>query len=139
MKISKRRKIREKIFQCLFAIDVGKIPGEIALQYIGEDEKISSDNQKFLQNTVEGVRDNLKAIDKKISSNLRGWKLSRISYVDKNILRFAIYEILFFKKTPIKVSVNEAVELAKKYGGEESYKFINGVLGNLIKEEKIIS
>ncbi len=139
MKISKRRKIREKIFQCLFAMDVGKVPGELALQYICENEKISSDNQKFLQGIVGGVRDNLKVIDKKISSNLRDWKLSRISSVDKNILRFAIYEILFFKKTPLRVSVNEAVELAKKYGGKESYKFINGVLGNLVKEEKIIS
>lgn len=139
MKISKRRKVREKIFRCLFAMDVGKMPPELALQTIGGDEKFSPDNQKFLQEIVEGVRDNLKAIDKKISLNLRDWKLSRISYVDKNILRFAVYEILFFKKTPLKVSVNEAVELAKKYGGEESYKFINGVLGNLVKEEKIIS
>lgn len=139
MKISKRRKVREKILRCLFAMDVGKMSGELALQFIGRDEKFSPDNQKFLQGIVEGVRDNFKAIDKKISSNLRDWKLSRISYVDKNILRFAVYEILFFKKTPIRVSVNEAVELAKKYGGEESYKFINGVLGNLIKEEKIIS
>lgn len=139
MKISKRRKVREKIFRCLFAMDVGKMSEEFALQTIGGDEKFSSDNQKFLQEIVEGVRDNLKAIDKKISLNLRDWKLSRISYVDKNILRFAVYEILFFKKTPLKVSVNEAVELAKKYGGEESYKFINGVLGNLVKEEKIIS
>lgn len=135
--LNKRRKAREKILKYLLAIDVGKMSPSTAIQTIGLTATLSEDNQMFLQEIIWGVLNNLSDIDKKTLLYLRGWTLDRIGYIDKNILRFAIYEILFFKRTPIKVCINEAVELAKKYGGDDSYRFINGVLGSLVKVEEI--
>lgn len=136
----KRRKIREKILQCIFAGDLGEMEVDKVIQTIGVIDAIDEKNKEdkaFLEEMVQGVLNNIDTLDNKISPHLKDWQLDRIAEVDKNILRFAVYEILFFKKTPLRVCVNEAVELAKKYGGEESYKFINGVLANLIEKEKI--
>ena len=81
-----------------------------------------------------GTEANLPLIDEKIEKNSRGWKLSRLSKVSLAVLRLGIYELLFEKDTPVGVTINEAVELAKKYGGEEDAPFVNGVLGAVARE-----
>lgn len=81
-----------------------------------------------------GTEANLPAIDEKIEKNSRGWKLSRLSKVSLAVLRLAIYELLFEADTPVGVTINEAVEIAKKYGGEEDAPFVNGVLGAVSRE-----
>lgn len=133
----KRRKIREKILQCIFAGDLGEMEVDKVIQTIGVIDEKNKEDKAFLEEMVQGVLNNIDTLDSKISPHLKDWQLDRIAEVDKNILRFAVYEILFFKKTPLRVCINEAVELAKKYGGEESYKFVNGILASLVEKEKI--
>ena len=84
---------------------------------------------EFAGRMALGVEANLAAIDERIEKNSRGWRLSRLSRVSLAVLRLAIYELLFEKETPVGVAINEAVELAKKYGGEDDAPFVNGVLG----------
>ena len=89
---------------------------------------------EFAGRMALGTEDNLPLIDEKIEKNSRGWKLSRLSKVSLAVLRLGIYELLFEKDTPVGVTINEAVELAKKYGGEEDAPFVNGVLGAVARE-----
>ncbi len=83
---------------------------------------------------MEGTQSNRERIDKVLSEYLKGWQIDRLSRVDREVLRLAVYELLYTKDTPPKVVVNEAIELAKHFGTEESGKFVNGVLGKLFKE-----
>ena len=89
---------------------------------------------EFAGRMAIGTEANLPLIDEKIEKNSRGWKLSRLSKVSLAVLRLGIYELLFEKDTPVGVTINEAVELAKKYGGEEDAPFVNGVLGAVARE-----
>lgn len=89
---------------------------------------------EFAGRMALGTEANLPLIDEKIEKNSRGWKLSRFSKVSLAVLRLGIYELLFEKDTPVGVTINEAVELAKKYGGEEDAPFVNGVLGAVARE-----
>jgi N utilization substance protein B len=94
------------------------------------DGEISS----FAREIIEGVQSNLKEIDEKIKLSSANWKLFRMSIIDRNILRIACYEILFRPEIPGNVTINEAVELAKKFGGEDSGAFINGILDHIARE-----
>lgn len=93
----------------------------------------------FVMSLVEGVAEKKEYIDDLIQESSRNWSLDRMPIVDRNILRMAIYEILFMEDIPLKVSINEAVELAKTYGTDESGRFVNGVLGNIISLENGLS
>ncbi len=100
------------------------------------DEKdIDGGVKDFTRDLVKGVGDNLEVIDLKISNYAKNWELERMAVVDRNILRLAAYEILFRSDIPPKVSINEAVELAKKYSDVQAGKFVNGILDK-IKAEK---
>ncbi len=94
---------------------------------------------EFIKKIVDGVLDHCKEIDNIISDAAPEWPLEQISLIDKSVLRIAIYELKYQKDVPPKVAINEAVELAKQFGGDSSSKFINGVLGtvydNLCKEK----
>jgi transcription antitermination factor NusB len=87
----------------------------------------------FSRKLVCGVRENIKCLDSMIRRSSKNWRLERMSVVDRSILRLASYEILFMDDIPYKVSIDEAVELGKKFGTEESGGFINGVLDNILK------
>jgi len=89
---------------------------------------------EFVFGLVDGVVKNLSAIDEVIIKTAPEWPIDQIQPVDRNVLRLGIYELMFLKDVPPKVAINEAVELAKTYGGEQSSKFVNGVLGTLFKE-----
>ena len=103
----------------------------------GLDEKpdINEDDSKYIKEVIIGIKENLTTIDDKIKSKLKDWNFDRISKVDIAILRLAIYEICFRKDIPEKVSVNEAVEIAKSFGEDTSSSFVNGVLAEILKEE----
>lgn len=92
------------------------------------------DDQNFAQTLVEGVLKNQKEIDALISKYATEWPIEQITIVDRNILRIGIYELKFTDDIPSKVAINEAIEVAKTYGGESSGKFVNGVLGAIYKE-----
>lgn len=99
--------------------------------------RFKKENLEYITDVLYGVHRNKEKIDRAIEKYSKGWKLSRISKVDLSILRLAIYEIVFRDDIPLNVSINEAVELAKNYSGEESGAFVNGILGRFQKNSPL--
>jgi len=101
-----------------------------------KEYKLEEKNNRFISDTIDGVFNNLKEIDFKIKKLAPEWPIEQVTIVDRNILRIGIYEIMFDEKkdVPPKVAINEAIELAKTFGGNSSGKFVNGVLGSLYRE-----
>lgn len=135
----KRTEAREQIFKVIFQLgfyDEEHIVEQIDIYLDNLEEEIKSivteKDRQFIVNEVEGTLANLKDIDEIISKSAKGWKLSRLSKVDLNILRLAIYEIKHDDSIPVNVSINEAINLAKKYSSDEAPAFINGVLGHVV-------
>lgn len=117
--------------QALFELDtVGHSP-EHTLARLAEEMSLSSEVLKFASELVDGVLANRESIDKMIRDTAPAWPLDQIAAIDRNILRVAIYEVVIDNKVPMRAAINEAVELAKEFGGETSPKFINGVLGSI--------
>lgn len=126
-----RRKARVKALQALFEIDsVGHNVAEV-LGRQTEDAPLEEESTIFMKELVEGVLSNEGEIDSVIEIYAPAWPVVQMALVDRNILRLAIFEILFNNKVPVKVAINEAVELAKMFGGDNTPKFINGVLGTV--------
>lgn len=96
-------------------------------------ESLDKDNLCYIDRVVDGFADKCEEIDEIISKNSKSWKLERIAKVDLAILRLALFEILYLDDIPEKVTINEAVELAKKYSAEKSYQFVNGLLGGYLR------
>lgn len=92
------------------------------------------DDNLFSENLVDGVIKNIVKIDKEISNHAPEWPLDQITIIDRNVLRIGIYEMKYDDDIPDKVAINEAIELAKAFGGESSGRFVNGVLGTIYKE-----
>jgi N utilization substance protein B len=130
--MGKRTTARRLAMQTLFQLDMGQDNLEFALTSAAETENFLDDTVDFARELVHGTWESREAIDKLIAEKSIGWSLERITGVDKAILRLAIYEIQFIK-TPASVVINEAVNLAKKFSTEDSSKFVNGILGSLVK------
>ncbi len=133
-----RSSIRELAFKLIYSIEIQKTDEiEEAIKLYIEANEISSTNAKnYIEDAVIGIQKNISEIDKEIEKNLKAeWKLERISKIDLSILRLAIYEIKY-KEVPFKVAINEAVELAKKYGEDTSKKFVNGILASVVKDNQ---
>lgn len=128
----KRRQIRELAFQLIYQIDVGKNQLNYTLQERLKEET-NEGAKAFCEELVKGTFAKLEEIDEIIQKNAVDWKVERMSSVDRNLLRLAVFEMLYYDNTPPKVALNEAIELAKIFGSEESPKFINGILGKIIK------
>lgn len=129
--MSHRRRARHLALQILFQADLGKFPVASVLASLrGERPR---EDWPFITELCAGTSDQRQVIDDLISAHLSGWTLERVATVDRNVLRLAIYELRFMA-TPRNVVINEAVELAKTYGGEESGRFVNGVLGAIYRE-----
>jgi N utilization substance protein B len=128
-----RREIREHIFLMLFRKDFHETNelGEQIELYISEIEKPTIEEYSYLTTRFQAVLGKLEEIDGILTETSSGWKLNRMGKVDLTILRLAVYELRFDEDIPGKVAINEAVELAKKFGGDESPGFINGVLAKL--------
>ena len=133
-----RRLSREMGLKALFQVDLVKANIEETLKYTFENGEFSDEVKEFTLLLVKGVMSNLSEIDKAINNYTNNWSLERITNIDRNILRMAIYEILYLKNIPKSVSINEAIELAKKYGTKSSFSFVNGVLGKIDKNDKIL-
>lgn len=133
-----RSSMRELAFKLVYSIEIQKtndIQEAIDL-YIESNEIASKNAKEYIEDVILGIEKNKKEIDEQIEKNLKQeWKIERISKIDLSILRLAIYEILY-KEIPFKVAINEAVELAKKYGEETSKKFVNGILASVVKESE---
>lgn len=129
-----RRQGRELAMKVLYQRDVGQADPEEALAYLCAEEAADQEVAAFAAELVQGVLRQLPNIDRRIAAYARDWRLERLASVDRNILRLATYEVLYRPDVPASVAINEAVELAKAYGGEDSAKFINGVLGQLVRD-----
>lgn len=129
-----RRAARELALNILYQVDVAHIPMEEAIASALENTDLDVTAYEFAIVLVKGTLENMKAIDERLEKLSVGWELQRQPAVDRNILRMAIFEILFLEYVPPSVSINEAVDLAKKYSTEESGRFINGVLGALARQ-----
>ena len=132
----KRRKAREIALQILYGLDAQKVELDEAISlfwtnFNETNESISEEVKMFSNGLVEGTWKNRHKIDKLISGNSSNWTLGRMSRVDKSILRMAVYELLFCPDIPPKVALNEAIDLGKIYGSENSGSFINGILNAL--------
>lgn len=120
----KRREAREQAFQILFQLDINEEEPQKAL----DDFLTSEQNDLFLKALTEGVITYKQKLDDAIAKNVENWSFSRIAIAEKTILRMAVFEIQYMDDIPIAVTINEAIELANKYGDEKSGKFINGIL-----------
>ena len=130
-----RRGLRENIFKLLFMSEFHQ-PEELEDQvcvYLEELESLEEQDSDYMEKKYASIREHISEIDSMLNEISRGWKTRRMSRVDLNTLRLAVYEIYHDEDVPEKVAANEAVEIAKKYGGEESASFINGLLGKVIR------
>ena len=129
-----RRKARELVTQILFHMEYNPGNPEKSFEMICENFNAPKSLRTFAKELVQGVYENRNHIDELIKKASRNWRLERMSRVDRSILRLSVYEMLFMGNIPHKVSIDEAVELGKKYGTEESGAFINGVLDKIFME-----
>lgn len=123
----KRRTAREKALQALFQMDINESAPEEAISHVLEGQQ----SDEYLTGLVMGVLQHKESIDKEISRHLERWTIDRLARVDANILRIAAYELLFLKDAPPSVFMNEAIEIAKRFGDDQSGKFVNGVLSKM--------
>jgi N utilization substance protein B len=126
-----RHKARTIALQALYEVDSAARPAEAVVERLLESNKITEENAAFVRELVAGAVRHRDEIDGKVRQFAPAWPLEQMAMVDRNILRLAIFEILFDNKVPVRVAVSEAVELAKTFGSESSPKFVNGVLGSV--------
>lgn len=128
-----RKQAREGAMKLLFQMDktnnYSDETFEIFLQNFSYDES----ETKYIRRTIREIIEKKDEIDELIEEQLKGWSINRLASVDLAVLRIAIYEILYRDDIPIEVSINEAIETTKKYSLEDSYKFVNGVLGGFVR------
>ena len=130
-----RRKAREIVLQLLYQMEVNPVEPHEALELFWKGNTASQPVKEFVGRIVEGVHGKQEEIDNLIKKHSEHWRLERMDRVDKSILRMAIFEIMFCDDIPVKVAMNEAVDLGKKFGAEESGAFINGILDKISRVE----
>ena len=135
-----RRISREKALQALFYMDMHRDPVEDPVGHFCSCFSENPPTEPFFHRLVDGVLENRATIDAVIERFSSNWKISRMSCVDRNVMRIAVFELLFCTDIPPKVSINEAIDVGKRYGTEDSGAFINGILDSIrmaIKENKV--
>ncbi len=132
-----RKKARDNAFKCVYQLEFSKDRKvDEILNFCYEENENENDEIEYISKAVNGVKNNIEDIDKIILENLKNWTIDRIAKIDLAIIRLAIYEIIYEKDIPVKVSANEAVELAKEYGNNDSKSFVNGILAKVIKDKE---
>ncbi len=135
----KRSELRENIFKLLFRVEFNgkeEMKEQVNLYFddipVEGSSTISEKNQKYIQDKYHAIVEKLEEIDKEIEEVSDGWQISRMGKVELTIIRLALYEIRYDDDVPTGVAINEAVELAKKFGGEDAPSFINGILAKMV-------
>ncbi len=131
--IAVRRRTRALVMQALYEADTVEHSAADVLSERLSDAALSRRDSEFARGLLDGVFSNAAKIDNMIAEFAPHWPIEQMAVVDRNILRMAIYEIMLSQDTPPRVAVNEAVELAKAYGGDSAPRFINGVLGSVMR------
>ena len=126
-----RREQREQIFKLLFRVEFNKkedMPEQLQLFFEGAEKPVSEEDQLYISGKYEKIMDKLSQIDELLNEKAQKWSTDRMGKVELTILRLAVYEIRYDEDIPTSVAINEAVELAKKFGQKESGSFVNGIL-----------
>ncbi|MBI3637800.1 MAG: transcription antitermination factor NusB [Candidatus Rokubacteria bacterium] len=133
--MGRRRKSREVALQFLYELDVNSDPDlEARAGAFWAAHPVDEGTRTFADALVRGAKQNQEKVDQTITQYTEHWDLDRMAVVDRNILRVAVYELLWHAEVPAKVVINEAIEIAKKFGTQESSRFINGILDRIHKE-----
>ena len=128
-----RTRARLVALQALYEIDLTEHPLGAVLDHRSVEQDLDNSQLEFARELISGVRDNAVLLDDLIGKYAPEWPMDQLAVIDRNILRMALWEVAFYKKTPLKVGINEAVELAKMFGTDSSPRFVNGVLGSLVE------
>lgn len=128
-----RKQAREGAMKILYQMEINEDFSDEALDIYFNNFSYDELEKEYILDAMIKIKDNLDSIDKYIESHSEGWNLNRLAKIDLAVLRIAVYEILYREDIPIEVSINEAIEIVKKYSTEESFKFINGVLGGFVR------
>lgn len=129
-----RKLARESAMKLIFQLELTNDFSNEAVDVFIDNNGFDQGERAYIIDAVNIVRENKEEIDCKIEAHSSGWKINRLAKVDLSILRIALYELFYREDIPIKVSINEALEMSKKYSGDESTKFINGILGTIVRE-----
>jgi len=132
--LGNRRKLRELALQVLFQLDMTKQDAAQAFTQIEEHFTKRDEDHEFAERIVLGIVKHSKEIDHLIEQFSENWRIDRMSIIDRNILRMAIFELLYCEDIPPKVTINEAIDLGKRFGSEESGSFVNGLLDRIQSE-----
>ncbi len=133
--MGKRRKAREAALEALYCYEIrGDTPIEEIFPFCEERHELGNSAREFALSLLKSTIENMQAIDKEIACHIKNWDIKRLALIDKNILRLGLAELLYFPDIPRKVTIDEAIELAKSYGSSESGRFVNGVLDALSKD-----
>ncbi len=132
--MGKRRKARESALQVLYLLDVDDIPPEEALRFYWKDRKASESVKDYTQWMVSGIMAQRNSLDDIIQSHSEHWRISRMAVVDRNILRIAVFELIYEAGIAAAIILNEAVEIAKKFSSDQAAQFVNGILDSIRKD-----
>jgi N utilization substance protein B len=132
--VPRRRTMREFVFKVIYQYDFTGDSLDEIFKYTLENDRLDQLSAKEAWDFAKGIIENLDEIDSLIKKHLINWTFERLSSIDKNILRLGTYELLFKDDIPIEVTLNEAIEIAKKFGSNKSGKFVNGILDRIAKE-----
>lgn len=128
-----RKHARESTMKLLYQMEITSDFSDEAIDIFFENNKFNLGEKSYIGEAIKTIITNLEELDYYIKDNIEGWGINRLAKIDLSTLRIAIYEIVYRKDIPVEVSINEAVEIAKKYSTDESSKFINGVLGGFVR------
>jgi len=135
--VASRRKARILAFQALYAWDAtgGTTADMLAFSWLDDDKRLNMDEEMsaFARLLIAGTLENIGAVDAAIRSHLQNWSFERLKKVDLAVLRIGAYSLLFQKDIPAQITIDEAIEIVKEYGSEDSYRFVNGVLDGIWK------
>ncbi len=132
--MASRRKARELALQMLFQWEVGKHPPNHVVTTFLDAKKLDAEVERFARALFDGAVGEIAVLDRMVSEHAEHWRLDRMAAVDRNVLRVAIFELLHHPETPPAVVINEALELARRFSGEHSVEFVNGVLDAIRKK-----
>ncbi len=128
-----RKKAREGTMKLLYQMEVNEEFSQEALDKYLINFNFDKSEEKYILDAINKISDNLEDIDRHIEKHIEGWEITRLAKIDLAVLRIAIYEILYRDDIPVQVAINEAIEIVKKYSLEDSFKFVNGVLGGFVR------
>ena len=132
--MSRRRKARETALQVLYAVDLSGVSWEVALDETTKRRGSHGEAADYAARLVERAIDSMPTLDEMISNRLENWEFERVSIIDRNILRIALTELMYFPETPTKVIIDEAIEIAHRFSSADAGRFVNGMLDRLAGE-----